>query len=263
MHHYSWSIRILASALLLGTLGHGLACNPTFAPPVRAIHYGAPGRLQSGQLEVGGSAGGFSVPTVGGPQIGYAIRDWVAIEAGGNLALVSEQQNWTMGYLGPRFTYTPHRGRANRLILDLELGAGAGIGGTINGNVCSTNSTRAGGSAGTPMPCTATSPTQGAIPLLWDGRQWSDRFAYGGYQGVGLGGRFHFFSLFVRARIEESAAQGVPLTLWPSVMGGFEFDAYHRFIIGGSVGYLGYFNQVESNSGVVYQINLAALFNLL
>jgi hypothetical protein len=131
---FSFLVRPLAAWLLCGALGPGLACNPTFAPPVRATHYGAPGRLQAGQLEIGATAGGTGGQSAGGPQLSYAIRDWVAIEGGSNLALTSEQQNWAMGYLGPRFTYTPHRGQPSRLILDLELGVGGGVGGIVSGS---------------------------------------------------------------------------------------------------------------------------------
>lgn len=263
MFSFSLSERPLAAVFLYGALSPVLACNPTFAPPVRATHYGAPGRLQAGQLEIGGTAGGINTPTAGGPHVGYAIRDWVAIEGGSNLSLISDQQNWAMGYVGPRFTYTPHRGQPNRLILDFELGVGAGVGGVIKGNECAGSAMKAGSSQGNPMACPASMPSSATVSPIWDGRQWNDRFAYGSYQGVGLGGRFHFFSLFVRARLEESAAQGVPPTLWPSMMSGIEFDVYHGFIVGGSIGYLGYWNQVESNGGLAYQVSVAALFNLL
>ena len=55
-------MRFVAPGLLLAVT----ACNPAFGPPIRGLHAGMPGRLGAGQLEVGGSAGGLTLPTVGG-----------------------------------------------------------------------------------------------------------------------------------------------------------------------------------------------------
>lgn len=219
-----------------------LACSPTFAPLVRATHSGSPGRLEAGELELSGAAGGYALPTVGGPQIAYGLLDWLSIEAGGNLSLAENQATWMMGYLGPRLTYAPNRKALVHFVSDLELGFGMGVGGVLHGN---------------PAPACLGSCAQGG-----DGLSWSDRLAYGSYQGIGLGGRFHWFSLFVRARVEASSARGVPLTLWPSAMLGIEFDWAHRVAIGAGGGYMGYMNSVDSTNGWFYQLNLTVFLGV-
>jgi len=212
-------------------------CNPTYAPPVRAFQYGAPARLTEGRVEIGGTVGGLAVPNVGGPHIAIGIRDWVAVEAGANLQLLGE--GWAMGFVGPRFSWAPHRKNPIHLITDLELGVGAGVGGELNGGAVP-------GSRDCP-PC--------------DSLKWSDRFAWGGYQGIGFGEQIHWFSIYARVRVEESTATHLPTTLWPSVSLGLEANIRKRAAITIAGGYMGYTNSVDHVNGWFYQVGVALFFD--
>jgi hypothetical protein len=83
---------------------------------------------------------------------------------------------------------------------------------------------------------------------------------FGGYQGIGLGGSYKWFSLYTRIRFEESIAQGVPMTLWPSVSLGTGYDLTRRFSLDVVGGYLGYFNARSDQSGWFYQAGLTVRF---
>jgi hypothetical protein len=216
---------LIGFALLLGAT----ACSPVYAPLVRGAHYGAPGRLAEGQMEVGGAMGGVITPTIGGPALALALRDWVSLEAGANLSFVSEQ--WAMGYLGSRFSWVPGgRSRPYRFAADLEVGVGAGAGGAA----CSR------------------SADDGCYPV--DNREWKDRFAFGSYQGFGLGGHFRWYSLYLRARVEESGATNVPMTVWPSLALGQGFNIKGRVSIDLSGGFMAYSNAQDHEVGWFYQL---------
>lgn len=209
-----------------------LGCHPHYAPLLRATHYGAPAVLQAGQLELGASLGGTLLPpTTGGPQLAYAITDWLAIEAGENLNVIDGK--WAMGYLGPRLSYKSHRSEQLHFLADFEAGFGLGVGGA-NG---------AGGGSDTCTHC--------------DDVPWHQRLAYGSYQGVGIGGQFHWFSIYARARIEESLAQNIALTLWPSAMLGCEFAATQHAKLGLGGGSLNYWNDRDQQAGWFWQLYAA------
>jgi len=207
-------------------------CNATYAPPIRGFQYGAPARLTEGRVEIGGTAGGLVVPDVGGPHVAVGLRDWVALEAGGNFLLLGGGQ-WAMGFAGPRFSFAPHRYRPVHLIADLELGLGAGVGGILQGGDAPSDQ----------------------CPQC-DERKWTDRVAWGGYQGFGLGAQIHWFSIYMRAHLEESTATNIPTTLWPSVSVGLEANIKKRAAITIGGGYLGYTNTQDHANAWFYQIGV-------
>lgn len=214
-------------------------CNPSFAPPIRAFSYGAPARLEQGRVEVGGTAGGLMLPTVGGPHLAYGITDFVAVEAGGNFDLFDgDRYKWALGFAGLRLSTAPHREQPVHWIGDLEVGAGAGVGGMREGN---------------------DPPSKNCTDC--DGLSATDRIAYGAYQGLGGGIRAHWFSIYARVRLEESTATHVPVTLWPSVSLGLEADIKHRAAIGVSGGYMGYTNSRDSENFWFWQVGVSVFFD--
>lgn len=212
-------------------------CNTYFAPPIRAVQYGAPARLEEGRIEVGGTAGGFAIPDVGGPHLGVGIRDWLALEVGGNLALGYGRDSWALAYLGPRFSYAPHRAQRVHLISDLELGVGVGVGGVRDSNA-------------TPSP-----------DCHCDGLAGFDRIASGGYAGIGIGAQISWFSIYARTRVEASTATNVPTTVWPSASVGIEFNFRKRAALTLGGGYIGYVNSVDKIHAWFYQIGITAFFD--
>jgi hypothetical protein len=209
-------------------------CNATYAPPIRGYMYGAPARLTEGRVEVGGTAGGLVTPNIGGPHVAVGIRDWVALEAGGNLQLLGGgDDRWAMGFVGPRFSFAPRRDAPVHLIADLELGLGAGVGGILHGG---------DGPSDQCPQC--------------DERRWTDRVAWGGYQGFGLGAQIHWFSIYMRAHLEESTATNIPTTLWPSLSIGFEANIKRRAAITLGGGYFGYDNTQDHINAWFYQIGV-------
>jgi hypothetical protein len=230
--------RALLPGALLAVAASG--CNPTYAPPVRAVHYGAPGRVREGDVEVGGTLAGVFNPTAGSLYVAAGLRDWVSLEAGSTVVVAptgpTPLAESIMGWVGPRFTL-PRRAHGVSLLLDGELGLGAGVGGELcimtasNGTVCEP-----------------------------DGRRWYNRTAFGGYQGGGLGFGVEWFSLYGRARIEESVATAIPVTYWPSAMLGVGFELGSRVSIDAGGGYMGYFDEKDSINGWFYQAGASFRF---
>jgi hypothetical protein len=221
---------IAALALLSFTAG----CNPTYAPLVRAVQYGAPARLEQGRVELGGTAGGVVVPMTGGPHLAVGLTDWAAVEAGGNFFY----DEWVMGFVGTRFSFTGDRKRRAYLIGDLELGVGGGLGGQLNGNQGTTSASEPG-----------------------DDLTALQRVAWGGYQGAGLGVRIRWFSIYGRVRVEESKATNIPLTLWPSASVGMEFRVNDRVALNLGTGVMGYTNSRDSAWGMFYQVGMVLFFD--
>jgi hypothetical protein len=240
--------RVPARSLFVAALPAALVaaatsgCSPVYAPPVRAVAYGAPGRVRAGDVEIGGTMAGVYTPNAGSAHIAVGVRDWVSVEGGGTFAVApaGPQQGafvMGMGWLGPRFTL-PRRRYGVSLLLDAELGLGAGVG----GEGCTTNASGA---------TTCVSP--------------GTRAAFGGYQGGGLGFAYQWFSLYGRARLEESAANGLPVTYWPSALLGLGFDLTPRNVnprlsLDVAGGYLGYFDAKDSQTGWLYQTGLSLRF---
>jgi hypothetical protein len=180
-------MRALALAAALATTS---ACM-SVAPPVRTGHYGAPGRMQAGMVEAGAEFVHGPDALGAGPMFGYGINDAITIEGGGEL-----YSNRAMGWAGTRFTPLRPEGRDYALVLDIEGGFGAGVG----GRRCNDES-------------------------ICEGRYENFRRpAGGGYVGFGLGGKIKFFSPWLRLRTQATAAAGVPLTSISTGMIGLQFS---------------------------------------
>lgn len=215
---------------LLLALSFAAGC--TYAPPIRGPGYGAPGRLREGQIELGAGAGGYGVPGVGSPWIAYAVRDWANVEVGATVA----HKDFALGFLGGRFTHAPRRDRKLHGALDGELGVGAGVGGR---RYC----------AAGPSDC-------------GDPRPWNRRLALGAYAGGGAGYHFHFFALYARGRIQASAAEGLPATLWGTAHGGLQFRIARVVDLFGSAGVTGLHNDADSFVGFTYDFGLSVYFDV-
>lgn len=178
----------IATALLLCA-----GCYQTYAPPVRTGHMGAPPRSHAGRMEIGGS---FSSPLVGEGSLGYSVADSVQVEVGGGGG-----SKFALGFAGLRVEpfNRPFAGKQVKLTFDLEGGGGAGVGGEH---------------------CWKVTDAEGNDSEECDGVGWRDRAAGGGYLGLGVGLNVAWFDLFVRERVQITAAQDVPPTLWStSVLG--------------------------------------------
>jgi hypothetical protein len=162
----------------------------------------------------------------------------VALEVGGNFFIDSYRYAWAMGFIGPRFSYVPHRERRVHLISDLELGVGAGRGGTHDGN----------------------EPRSGDCTDC-DGLRALDRAAGGGYAGLGIGAQISWFSIYGRARVEVSTAENVPTTTWPTLSVGSEFNLHKRAAITLAAGYIGYVNTRDQEHGWFYQIGVTVFID--
>jgi hypothetical protein len=225
--------------MLVGGAVAATRCDPTYAPPIRAVQYGAPARLTEGRVEIGAAAGGLWVPQIVSPHVAVGVRDWVALEAGANALVPPDRRYaWALAFVGPRFSMAPHRERSIHFIGDLELGAGAGVGGVLHGN-----------DAATP-DC-----------AVCDGRAAFDRVAGGGYAGVGVGAQIAWFSIYGRSRFEVSGATNVPVTVWPSVSLGLEANLRKHAALTLGGGYLGYANAVERIHAWFYQIGVTIMFD--
>jgi len=163
------------------------------APAVRASHYGAPGRMEAGMIEASGNATWSELDISGGPMIGYGVTDAVSVEAGGEVGSLPR----AIGYVGVRYTPLRPEGRDYALTLDLEGGAGAGVG----GRQCE----------GVDYECSD------------DSVNWR-RPAGGGYVGIGIGGKIKWFSPYLRVRTQVSGAQGVDVTSLTTAGGGVQFS---------------------------------------
>jgi hypothetical protein len=141
-----------------------------------------------------------------------------------------------MAWAGPRFTL-PRKPNGTSLLLDAELGVGAGVGGEL---------------------CPAQQSGNGSCNP--DQRRWSDRTALGGYQGVGIGAGYRWFSIYVRGRLEESTSTLIPVTYWPSAMLGLGFDLSRSVSLDAGGGYLGYRNAESTYDGWFYQAGLSVRF---
>jgi hypothetical protein len=175
-------------------------------------------------MEIGGAAGGAgSAPVAGGPQLGYGIRNWVAIEAGGEIG-----GGWALGWAGPRFTVDPWPEARFRPVVDFELQAGAGVGG---------HSEREN-----------------------DDRSWDDRPAGGGAAGVGFAYHLGRFAPYARGRVSVTDAVGVPLTTWTIATGGAQWRFADTFDIFADIGYVRFDNASGWEHGLAYRFGFAVLF---
>ena len=207
------------------------ACSPAYAPPIRGLHSGMPGRLAAGQLELGGTAGGYILPTAGGPHLAFGFTDSLLVEAGANLNLVEGvTSNWATGWAGVRLTREKPLGHGLRLVGDLELGAGAGVGGRINA----------------------------------DAAEWTKLGAVGIYEGFGVGVQWRALGLYARGRLDAAASSRAPTTLWPTAMLGLEVRPTRWLAIGAGGGYAGYWNDRDHLvSAWFYEAQVALIFDVM
>ena len=222
--------RGLAGVVLLGALG----C--AYSPPIRGLHPGMPGRLVQGQLEVGGEAGGggltngglVTAPTTGGAHVAYGLSDTLVVEGGANLNLF--EGAWATAYGGVRLSRSkPVAGGGLRLIGELELGAGLGLGGRVNAS---------------------------AAP-------WASYQSYGLYEGLGVGLRWNALGAYVRGRLDASVSNTAPATLWPTLMAGLDARAGEHVVFGVGAGMGGFWNRTQGLVGIwFYEAQVALLFDL-
>ncbi len=179
-------------------------CVSTFSPPVRALLSGSPARFEKGELEIGG---GF-YPYDG--RVSYVPQDWVQLEMG-----VSSLEG-VMGYAGPRFSLWPVARQTGdvKLLAETEIGLGFGAGGIYCGNDSDNEYCDGPGD-------------------MWEGfdddgtkwklddpekadRSWKGRFAYGGYAGIGIGIGVldDLLDIYLKTRVQETKADGIPATFW-------------------------------------------------
>lgn len=223
---------LACSAIALAVAVGLLPACMSFTPPVRSPGYGAPGRIRQGQLELGGGIAKPGSPGAGGPFVGYGVRDWVSVELGADFFF----GRWAMGYLGGRFTYAPRRDHKLHGALDGELGVGAGVGGD---KFC------------------------GLLVTCADTRRWSERTAFGAYAGGGAGYHFHFFALYARGRIQTSAAEGLPATVYGNLHGGLQFRIARHLDLFTSAGLLGAHNREGHVLDVFYDVGLSVYFDVV
>lgn len=218
MHRHVAAVLVVAAS----------ACAPTFAPPLRSGTMGAPGRVQAGDVDLGGAAVGTvaSAPRYGGPALAIGITDGVAIEAGGDFAA----SGWAMGFGGARLTGRVPLRKQFRLVGDTEFGAGAGVGG---------------------------SRCRGAWSCVGDGRRWYERAAGGGYLGVGGALRWRIPTIYTRLRVQATTATSIPSTIWTTWNSGVELRFARRVSLWAAVGLADYWNRRDSRWGFIYELGLA------
>ncbi len=189
-----------------------------YAPPVRSVTYGAPGRLRQGDLEIaGGSAGAIAPGGTGSGWLAYGVRDWASVELG----VDASRKSWAMGFLGGRFTHAPQRERKLHGALDGEVGVGMGVGGNDD---CS----------GGQRSC--------------DSHRWNQRAAFGSYLGGGAGYHFSWFALYARGRIQQTVSDGLPATLWGTLHGGLQFRIARTVDLFAGTGLSGFVNFHRQNT---------------
>ncbi len=212
--------------LLVGLPG----CFPVYSPPIRGLLGGMPDRVARGQLELGGSIGGvLAAPTTGGPHLAYGLSDSLVLEGGANLNFV--EGLFATAFAGMRLLRGWALGSEFRLVGDLELGAGGGVGGR-------------------------------AVSLRMT--EWASQYAGGFYQGVGAGLRWRFLGLFLRGRLDVSAATLAPSTLWPSVFLGLEARLGPEVVVAVGGGSTGFWNEKSGWTHLwLYQAQVVLVFDLV
>lgn len=204
-----------------------LATGCAYSPPLRTPSYGAPGRLREGQLELAGGVAGAALPFAGGARVGYGVRDWAAVEGAVDLA-----DGWAMGSLGGRFTRAPGRDRRFHGALDGELGVGAGAGGSQRSGI------------GVKEP------------------PWWQVAALGAYVGGGAGYHLGIVALWARGRVQASAADGAPSTLYGAANGGIQVRVAERFDVHASGGVFGVHNRETSAFVPLWDFGVSYYFTL-
>lgn len=223
---------VRALALALAAAG---ACSPTYAPPVRAVHYGAPASLApaQGAVYAGGGVGGETRGALG---VTFPVAERLRVEAGADGSAMG-----ATGRAGVRYTVPLRLGA-----FDAEAGLGAGAGGARCGN--DTDPSHA---------CGGAAESDRLVP---DGRSTWDRFAYGAYGGFGLGVRpWRWFELYARAGLQLTHATNVPTTLWVTALGAVQarvgpVDVHAGF------GWAAYYNEHDTWNGPLVELGVLVPF---
>lgn len=201
---------------------------PTYAPPIRTPHMGAPGRVAGGDVELGGGAGGiyYPPPAFGGPSIAIGISDRWSVEGGGEFSTGA----WALGFVGGRVTGRAPRRGSLVLVGDAEVGGGAGVGGS------------------------ACRQDHGCAV---DDDNWYRNPAGGAYVGMGGALRWRIPSVWLRVRTQLTGAAHAPATSWNSVLGGIEFAIGPAFALWLGYGIGSYANRVETAWSPVFEMGAA------
>ncbi|MBL4687946.1 MAG: hypothetical protein JKY37_25370 [Nannocystaceae bacterium] len=209
-----------------------IGCSPVFAPPVRTAHFGAPGRLAPGKVEVAAASSGVVAP-VGmlGGNVGYAARRNLIVQAG----VDGSFDEFALAWGGVQVPGKLQLSRRWSLAADAELGLGGGIGGR---KVCDDRD-----------------------DCVDDELRWYQRPAGGAYLGAGGAVRLGPVSLYSRVRTQLTGARGVPSTQWSSVALGLHGHILERADVWVGYALAHYANGVDSYSGCVPEIGLAFRFD--
>lgn len=225
-----WSKRVGSCLAMLLLGGITSACNPVFAPPIRSVHLGSPRSTQPRAVEVSGAAG---IPWGNGAAtLSIPVAEGVWLDGSLDMRYLDPEQ-WTMGNVGVRFVLFQEPDKVTGFFADVELGAGAGVGGVDE---------REG---------------PGAREM-----QWHERFAYGAF--AGMGAAYHvttWFAWFARGRVQVSKAEFIPTTLWASGVTGPQFTVGPVSLYL-SMGAAYYLNDVDEEVGLLPEAGLSVRFPL-
>ena len=209
-----------ASAILSATAVAWLAsaCIQSNAPPVRTGGFGAAGRIEGGEKSFGISPsvrlgeGSTTVRAGIDPAFVAGINDYAAIEIGGSFAIKLQ----AMGWAGVRLT-VPRSVTQSSLAVDFGIGGGAGAGGErCNNELLPEDDDDDGMFDLDDESCDGGGE--------WDGVPWHGRIAGGGYVDIGFAWQVRkWVAIYVRPRVQLSAAEGVPLTAWYDLVVGPQF----------------------------------------
>ncbi|TNF37465.1 MAG: hypothetical protein EP329_03110 [Deltaproteobacteria bacterium] len=207
--------------------GLATACNPVYAPPLRSLDYGAPGRLEPGRAEVGT---GVSLYLTNSVLAGFSLLDGLSLEVAFDwvpAAVGDSRDAWAMGSVGLRYELTGAAGSTRTgWRADVEVGAGGGVGGADQSE-----------------------------------RSWWDIPARGGYVGLGVGHRHGRWTLYARGRCQVVAADRIPMTVWWTAKLGAEWSSRSAFVALGFGG-AGYSNRDDSEQGVLAELLIGGKFGL-
>jgi hypothetical protein len=243
-----WQIKMAWMTILFGLINYGIGCAVVYAPPIRSTMGSAPGKLTRGvgEFSVSGQSFIYNTPSAT-PLTAFGISDNVSIDLAGDFDLISRAkrdpteysgtyEGWAMGSAGMRVViYEEEKENDLKVKADVEFGLGAGVGGSLD---CVVKDSAYGPEGHTCNDFPNVDP------------HWTERFAYGGYFGLGYGsGISDNSSLYFRVRETISVAENTPLTFLTQLFFGWEWILKNQFSFhigfGGGV----YYNEIGSSYG--------------